>query len=376
MASAWTSRQLERLHQRRLRLVFGADDLDDLVEVQIRDQVAAKHFQPMLDLRLGDRRERRNSTSRRWSSHSRRHFREADDLRNAPLISTFMFSEMRLSSSVSLNSDSIISSGSTLRDFGSMTMRTSSADSSRMSPTRRQLLLVEQFGDPLDQPRLLHQPRNLRDDDDPGAARAFFLMPFGARRGTRRARSCRPQRSISCGIDDDAAGREVRPLDVFQQTVATSSSGLSIRCSAASQSSAALCGGIEVAMPTAMPCAPLASRFGNAPGRTTGSCGLAVIVRTEIDRVLVDAVEQQPRDFGHARFGVTIGGGIIAVDVAEIALAVDQRIARGKILREPHHAHHRSTGRRADGKMPITSPTILADFLKAEPGSSRSNRMP
>ena len=48
-------------------------------------------------------------------------------------------------------------------------------------------------------------------------------------------------------------------------------SGLSIRCSAASQSSAALCGGIEVAMPTAMPCAPLASRFGKPPGSTTGS---------------------------------------------------------------------------------------------------------
>ena len=47
--------------------------------------------------------------------------------------------------------------------------------------------------------------------------------------------------------------------------------GLSIRCSAASQSSAALCGGIEVAMPTAMPCAPFASRLGNAPGRTDGS---------------------------------------------------------------------------------------------------------
>jgi hypothetical protein len=29
--------------------------------------------------------------------------------------------------------------------------------------------------------------------------------------------------------------------------------------------------GIEVAMPTAMPCAPFASRFGNAPGRTKGS---------------------------------------------------------------------------------------------------------
>ena len=31
------------------------------------------------------------------------------------------------------------------------------------------------------------------------------------------------------------------------------------------------CGGIEVAMPTAMPWEPLARRLGNAPGSTTGS---------------------------------------------------------------------------------------------------------
>ena len=64
---------------------------------------------------------------------------------------------------------------------------------------------------------------------------------------------------------------------------------------------------------------------------------LAVVIGTELDAVLVDAVEQQPRDFGHACFGVAVGGGVIAVDIAEIALAVDQRIARGEILRQPHH---------------------------------------
>ena len=64
---------------------------------------------------------------------------------------------------------------------------------------------------------------------------------------------------------------------------------------------------------------------------------LAVIVGAELDTVLVDAIEQQPRDLGHARFGVTIGGSIIAVDIAEIALAVDQRITRREILREAHH---------------------------------------
>ena len=72
----------------------------------------------------------------------------------------------------------------------------------------------------------------------------------------------------------------------------------------------ALCGGIAVAMPTAMPCEPLASRFGNAPGSTTGSLFGAVVGRAEIDRVLVDAVDQEARDLGQPRLGVAHGGGL------------------------------------------------------------------
>ena len=42
--------ELEGLHQHRLRLVLVADDLDDLVEVEIGDEIAAEHFEPVLDL--------------------------------------------------------------------------------------------------------------------------------------------------------------------------------------------------------------------------------------------------------------------------------------------------------------------------------------
>ena len=48
-------------------------------------------------------------------------------------------------------------------------------------------------------------------------------------------------------------------------------SGFSSSSRQASISSPTLCGGIEVAMPTAMPDEPLASRFGKPAGRTTGS---------------------------------------------------------------------------------------------------------
>ena len=56
-----------------------------------------------------------------------------------------------------------------------------------------------------------------------------------------------------------------------------------------------LCGGMLVAMPTAMPPAPLTSRFGKRAGRTDGSCLRLVVVGLEVDRVLVDVVEERHR---------------------------------------------------------------------------------
>ena len=63
----------------------------------------------------------------------------------------------------------------------------------------------------------------------------------------------------------------------------------------------------------------------------------AVIGRTEIDRVLADVGQHRGGDLGQPRFGVAHGGGVVAVDVAEIALAFHQRITRGEFLRHAHH---------------------------------------
>ena len=52
------------------------------------------------------------------------------------------------------------------------------------------------------------------------------------------------------------------------------SAGSPISAMQASISSPRLCGGILVAMPTAMPPAPLTSRLGKRAGSTTGSCSL------------------------------------------------------------------------------------------------------
>ena len=83
-----------------------------------------------------------------------------------------------------------------------------------------------------------------------------------------------------------------------------------------------------------------------AIGQQIGKCagqhhrlGLgAVVGRTEIDGVFVDALEQALRHIGEPRLGVTHRRRVIAVDIAEVALPVDQRIARCKVLGEPHQS--------------------------------------
>ena len=85
-----------------------------------------------------------------------------------------------------------------------------------------------------------------------------------------------------------------------------------------------------------MPWEPLASRFGKRARQHHRLFFRAVIGGAEIDRILVDAVEEQARHLGEPRLGVAHGGRVIAVDIAKIALAVDQRIALGEVLGEPH----------------------------------------
>ena len=67
-----------------------------------------------------------------------------------------------------------------------------------------------------------------------------------------------------------------------------------------------------------------------------------VVVGLEIDRVLVEVAQQLHGRPRQPALGVPVGRGVIAVDRAEIALAVDQRQAHGKIL---HHAHQRVVDR-------------------------------
>src|SRR5713101_876371 len=98
-------------------------------------------------------------------------------------------------------------------------------------------------------------------------------------------------------------------------------SGLSMRWITPAAISRRLCGGMFVVMPTAIPVAPLMSRFGMRAGRT-------VVVRDHVDGLLLDVRHQVASDCGQPGLGVAHGRWRVAVDAAEVALPIYQRIAQ------------------------------------------------
>ena len=83
---------------------------------------------------------------------------------------------------------------------------------------------------------------------------------------------------------------------------------------------------------------------------------LAVVVGHEVDRFLVDVCQHLGGDLVQPALGVAIRRRRISVDRAEIALAVDERVAQRKVL---HHPHQRFVGGRVAVR--VVLPQHVAD---------------
>ena len=197
---------------------------------------------------------------------------------------------------------------------------------------QRQAFLAHQLGHALDQLGLLHLVGDLGDDDLVGAAAGVLLLPPGAQAEAAAAGLVGLDDGLA-RLDDHAAGREVGARHELDQL---------------------LDGGVgmldEVQQRVAQLLGIVRRNAGrHADGDARGAVGeqvgevgrqdhrlllAPVVVGAEVDGVLVDAVQQLGCDLGEAGFRVAVGGGVIAVDVAEVALAIDQRVAHREILGE------------------------------------------
>ena len=129
-------------------------------------------------------------------------------------------------------------------------------------------LLGVRFGDRLDDAALVDLVRDLGDDD---LVLAALLDDLGLAANRDRAAAGLVGFANRLVAQDRAAGREIRALDdVAEIVVARRRDRRSARRSHR-QISPRLCGGMFVAMPTAMPLEPLTSSCGSRPGSTLGS---------------------------------------------------------------------------------------------------------
>ena len=244
--------------------------------------------------------------------------------------------------------------------FSSMTTRVFSSDSSRIARDVGQHLLVHQVGDALDQRRAVHVVGNLGDDDLLAIALQFLDAGLAAH---LHAAAAGLEILLDARDAAESRSRSGNPgLSRYFISSSSVMSGSSICAQMPSITSPRLCGGMFVAMPTAMPVPPLTSRFGNAAGKTVGSVRRLVVVRDEVDRVLVHVVHERGAEMRHARLGVTHGRRRIAFDGTEVSLAIDERLAHRPGLR---HVHERRVNHRFAVRVIVTA-RVAAD-LRALP---------
>src|SRR5690606_9782521 len=196
------------------------------------------------------------------------------------------------------------------------------------------LLFLDQLGDLLDQPRLVHLVRNLGNDDGL-LATTLHILDFCTGTGVDTATAGAIRLHDAGATVDDAGGGEIRALDVFHQLIDGQLAVLDQRQTAIDHFAQVVRRNVG----------------GHADGNTGGTVDQqvrhprrhdfrnlfgAVVVRHIVDSFLVEIGEQVMGDLRHAHFGVSHRRGAVAIDGTEVALAVDQHVTQRERLRHAH----------------------------------------
>ena len=194
-------------------------------------------------------------------------------------------------------------------------------------------LFVDLIGHALDEHPLVDLIGDLRDDDALAVLAEFLDLGAGAHRDASLAGGVHA--ADARAAEDQPLCREVRPLNVLHEVV---DRGLRI---------------VQHAEAGVDDLGQIVRR--DVRGHADGDAGRAVDqqvreaagqharllarlvkVRVPVDRVLLEVAEHLVGDLRQSGLRVTVGRRGVAVDGAEVAVAVDEHIAHGKILRQTH----------------------------------------
>ena len=192
-------------------------------------------------------------------------------------------------------------------------------------------LVAHRIGDLFDQPRLVDLIGDLDDDDHPVVL--FGDDPpahgYGAPAGAVGGADAGP-------ADDQPAGGKIRPRDVRHQVFDRQVRVVEER-KAGGDDLAQIMGRDIGGHADGDAAGAVHEQVGEARRQDRRLAGGLVVVRLEVDGVLVEVFQEFGRDPRKARLGVAHGGGLVAVHGAVVPLTVDQRQAHGEGLRHAHH---------------------------------------
>ena len=199
----------------------------------------------------------------------------------------------------------------------------------------RQLFRLDQLRDFFDQAGLGHLVGDLGDDDLPLPAAQILPLPAGA-----QTEGAAPGAVGLCDVfrrlHQHTTPGEIRAGDVVQKCFVP-------RVWRLDQVQAGLDQLIKVVgwdvrgHPHGNAAGPIGQQVGKARGQYLRLRQGAVVIVPEIDRVLIQPVQQGLGGGGQAGFRVARRRGVVPVHIAEIALTVDQRVADVEILRQTGH---------------------------------------
>ena len=212
-------------------------------------------------------------------------------------------------------------------------------------------LLANELGYALDQRRLVDLVGDLADDQRLAILAQLFDRDLGAH--DDRAAAGRISGADARSPEDRPASREVGPRNMLQQFVERDVGLVHQSEKTVDHLAEIVRRDVGRHADRDAACA-VDEQIGKARRQDDRFGFLVVVVRLEVDGVLVQVLEQRQRDGRKARLGVALRRRRIAIDRAEIALPVDERRAHREVLR---HAHQRVVDRKLAVRM------ILADHV-------------